>query len=99
MVFLLKVFKVNDGIFNWDEIEKQIKEWQFNLLIVGLFIDLYGKDLDIIILCVKKFVQCLYGCFGLFVELYDECFFIIEVCVELFVMGGYKVLSKGNVDC
>lgn len=68
----LKAFKANDGIPNWDEIEKQIKEWQPNLLIVGLPTDLHGKDLDTITPRAKKFAQRLHGRFGLPVELHDE---------------------------
>ncbi|MDW3144526.1 Holliday junction resolvase RuvX, partial [Vibrio sp. 2094] len=37
----LKAFKANDGIPNWDDIEKQIKEWQPDLLVVGLPTDLH----------------------------------------------------------
>lgn len=44
----LKAFKANDGIPNWDDIEKQIKEWQPDLLVVGLPTDLHGKDLETI---------------------------------------------------
>ncbi|WP_080372057.1 Holliday junction resolvase RuvX, partial [Vibrio cholerae] len=95
----LKAFKANDGIPNWDEIEKQIKEWQPNLLIVGLPTDLHGKDLDTITPRAKKFAQRLHGRFGLPVELHDERLSTTEARAELFAMGGYKALSKGNVDC
>ncbi|QJY40962.1 Holliday junction resolvase RuvX [Vibrio cholerae] len=94
----LTAFKANDGIPNWDEIAKQIKEWQPNLLIVGLPTDLHGKDLDTITPRAKKFAQRLDGRFGLPVELHDERLSTTEARAELFAMGGYKALSKGNVD-
>ena len=95
----LKAFKANDGIPNWDEIEKQIKEWQPNLLVVGLPTDLHGKDLDTITPRAKKFANRLHGRFGLPVELHDERLSTAEARSELFAHGGYKALSKGNIDC
>ena len=50
----LKAFKAKDGIPNWDDIEKQIKEWQPNLIVVGLPTDLHGKDLAAITPRAKK---------------------------------------------
>ncbi len=86
----LKAFKANDGIPNWDEIEKQIKEWQPNLLIVGLPTDLHGKDLDTITPRAKKFAQRLHGRFGLPVELHDERLSTTEARAELFAMAVTK---------
>lgn len=95
----LKAFKANDGIPNWDEIEKQIKEWQPDLLVVGLPTDLQGKALETITPRAKKFAQRLHGRYGLPVELHDERLSTAEARAELFSMGSYKALSKGNVDC
>ena len=82
-----------------DDIEKQIKEWQPNLLVVGLPTDLHGKALETITPRAKKFANRLQGRFGLPVELHDERLSTTEARAELFDMGGYKALSKGNVDC
>ncbi|GAJ77997.1 putative Holliday junction resolvase YggF [Vibrio sp. JCM 18905] len=96
----LKAFKANDGIPNWDDIEKQIKEWQPDLLVVGLPTDLHGKDLETITPPrARKFAKRLQGRYGLPVELHDERLSTAEARAELFSMGGYKALSKGNVDC
>ncbi|EJA7356431.1 Holliday junction resolvase RuvX [Vibrio parahaemolyticus] len=95
----LKAFKANDGIPNWDDIEKQIKEWQPDLLVVGLPTDLHGKDLETITPRAKKFAKRLQGRYGLPVELHDERLSTSEARAELFSMGGYKALSKGNIDC
>lgn len=43
----LRSLKANDGIPNWDEIEKLIKEWQPDLLIVGLPLNMDGTDQEI----------------------------------------------------
>lgn len=95
----LKAFKANDGIPHWEEIEKQIKEWQPHLLVVGLPTDLHGKALETITPRAKKFAQRLHGRFGLAVEMHDERLSTREARTDLFAMGGYKALSKGNVDC
>ncbi len=95
----LKAFKANDGIPNWDDIEKQIKEWKPDLVVVGLPTDLHGKDLETITPRAKKFAQRLHGRFGVQVELHDERLSTAEARAELFSMGGYKALSKGNIDC
>ncbi|MCG7499029.1 Holliday junction resolvase RuvX [Vibrio sp. Of7-15] len=95
----LKAFKANDGIPNWDDIEATIKEWQPDLIVVGLPLDLEGKALDAITPRAKKFANRLHGRFGLAVELHDERLSTVEARAELFSHGGYKALSKGNVDC
>lgn len=95
----LKAFKANDGIPNWDDIEKQIKEWQPDLLVVGLPTDLHGKDLESITQRARKFAKRLQGRFGMQVEMHDERLSTTEARADLFNMGGYKALTKGNVDC
>lgn len=57
------------------------------------------QNLDTITPRAKKFAQRLHGRFGLPVELHDERLSTTEARAELFAMGGYKALSKGNVDC
>ncbi|WP_025506829.1 Holliday junction resolvase RuvX, partial [Vibrio parahaemolyticus] len=47
----------------------------------------------------KKFAKRLQGRYGLPVELHDERLSTSEARAELFSMGGYKALSKGNIDC
>ncbi len=95
----LKAFKAKDGIPNWDDIEKQLKEWQPDLLVVGLPMDLHGKELETITAKARKFANRLHGRYGLAVELHDERLSTAEARAELFEMGGYKALSKGNIDC
>lgn len=95
----LKAFKAKDGIPNWDDIGNQLKEWQPDLVVVGLPADLHGKALDSITPRAKKFAQRLHGRFGVAVELHDERLSTTEARSDLFAMGGYKALTKGNVDC
>lgn len=95
----LKAFKAKDGIPDWNDIEKQIKEWQPDLLVVGLPMDLHGKALEHITVKAKKFANRLHGRYGLVVELHDERLSTTEARAELFEMGGYRALSKSNIDC
>ncbi|RQW62860.1 Holliday junction resolvase RuvX [Vibrio viridaestus] len=95
----LKAFKATDGIPNWDDIERQIKEWQPNLIVVGLPMDLHGKALETITPKAKKFANRLHGRFGIEVELHDERLSTTEARAELFTHGGFKALKKGNIDC
>lgn len=95
----LKAFKATDGIPNWDDIAKQIEEWQPDLIVVGLPTDLHGRDLETITPKAKKFANRLHGRFGCQVELHDERLSTTEARSELFFHGGYKALKKGNIDC
>ncbi len=53
----LAALKAQDGIPNWDQIEKLLKEWQPDLMVVGLPMDLHGKDLETITPRAKKICQ------------------------------------------
>lgn len=95
----LIAFKAKDGIPNWDDIGKLLKEWQPDLIVVGLPTDLNGKALTDITQRAKKFANRLHGRFGFAVTLHDERLSTKEARSDLFATGGYKALSKGNVDC
>jgi putative Holliday junction resolvase len=95
----LKAFKANDGVPNWSDIEAILKEWNPDLIVVGLPLDLEGKALEAITPRAKKFANRLHGRFGFPVELHDERLSTVEAKSELFEFGGYKKLTKGNVDC
>ncbi|GAL32508.1 putative Holliday junction resolvase YqgF [Vibrio maritimus] len=61
--------------------------------------DVRGKALEDITARAKKFANRVHGRFGYQVEMHDERLSTAEARSELFEMGGYKALSKGNVDC
>ncbi len=94
----LSALKAKDGIPNWDDIEKILKEWQPDLIVVGLPLDLEGKELETIAPRAKKFANRIHGRFGYAVELHDERLSTVEAKAELFERGGYRSLSKGNID-
>ena len=94
----LTALKAKDGIPNWNDIEKILKEWQPDLIVVGLPLDLEGKELETIAPRAKKFANRIHGRFGYAVELHDERLSTVEAKAELFERGGYRSLSKGNID-
>lgn len=94
----LKALKAKDGIPNWDEIKRILDEWQPDLLVVGYPTDLDGKDLETITPRAKKFANRLHGRFGYSVEMHDERLSTKEARADLFAHGGYRALTKGNID-
>lgn len=94
----LAALKAKDGIPCWQAIEKLLKEWQPDLVVVGLPLDLEGGELETITPRAKKFANRVHGRFGCVVELHDERLSTVEAKAELFERGGYRSLSKGNID-
>ena len=94
----LAALKAKDGIPNWDVIGNLLNEWQPDLVIVGLPLDLDGDELPSITPRARKFANRLRGRFACDVALHDERLSTVEAKAELFQQGGYKALSKGNID-
>ncbi|MGF1760175.1 Holliday junction resolvase RuvX [Photobacterium sagamiensis] len=94
----LAALKAKDGIPSWEAIEKLLKEWQPDLVVVGLPLDLRGGEMETITPRAKKFANRLHGRFGCVVELHDERLSTVEAKADLFDRGGYRSLSKGNID-
>jgi putative holliday junction resolvase len=93
----LIALKAQDGIPNWDEIEKLIKEWQPDLVIVGLPLNMDGTEQDMT-QRAKKFANRISGRFGVKVVTQDERLTTADAKERLFELGGYKALTKGQVD-
>lgn len=95
----LKALKAKDGIPSWDAIDTILKEWAPDTVVVGLPLDLQGGELESITPRARKFANRLKGRFGVNVVLHDERLTTTEARDILFEDGGYRALSKGNVDC
>lgn len=93
----LPAFKAQDGIPDWTQIEKVIQEWQPDVLVVGLPLNMDGTEQPLT-QSAKKFANRLNGRFNLPVELQDERLTTVEAKAEIFSRGGYKALKKGKVD-
>lgn len=89
--------KAQDGIPNWDNLKKVLDEWQPDLLIVGLPLNMDGTEQPLT-QRAKKFANRLSGRFGLPVETHDERLTTVDAKAQLFERGGYKKLKKDAID-
>ena len=93
----LTSLKANEGIPDWVQLEKLLKEWQPDLLIVGLPLNMDGTEQEMTVRA-RKFGQRLHGRFGFHVEFKDERLTTTDAKARLFEQGGYKALGKSRVD-
>ncbi|WGL99008.1 Holliday junction resolvase RuvX [Arsenophonus sp. aPb] len=93
----LTALKAKDGKPNWLEIEKILQEWQPELAIVGLPLNMDGTEQPISNQA-RKFANRLHGRFGIQVTLHDERLTTIEARAQLFNQGGYRALNKSKID-
>ncbi len=93
----LQALKARDGIPEWDEVERVINEWQPDLIIVGLPLNMDGTPQPVTY-AAKKFANRLASRYGIPVETQDERLTTVDARAQLFAQGGYKNLTKGNVD-
>ncbi len=94
----LKALKAQDGTPNWEQIEALLKEWQPELVVVGLPLNMDGTEQPFTAR-VHKFINRLHGRFGVKVIAQDERLTTVDARAELFSQGGFKKLSKDAVDC
>lgn len=93
----LSALKAQDGIPDWNVIAKILQEWQPNLLIIGLPLNMDGTEQPLTERA-KKFANRLNGRFNLPVRLHDERLTTVEARAEIFARGGFKALKKDKVD-
>lgn len=89
--------KALDGIPQWDDIKKIIQEWQPDILVVGLPLNMDGSEQQLT-LDAKKFGKRLSGRFGIETVYQDERLTTAAAKENLFSQGGYKNLKKDNID-
>ena len=89
--------KAVDGIPNWDEIGKLIKEWQADLVVVGLPLNMDGTEQEMTHRA-RKFANRLNAKFGVKIVTQDERLTTTDAKARLFELGGFKALTKGQVD-
>ena len=93
----LAAIKANDGIPNWDIVEKVINNWKPDLVIVGLPLNMDSTEQPIT-QRAKKFANRLNGRFGVKIALQDERLTTASAKEFIFTHGGYKALDKGKID-
>ncbi|AQS37494.1 RNAse H-fold protein YqgF [Shewanella psychrophila] len=89
--------KAVDGIPKWEEIGMLIEEWQPNMVVVGLPLNMDGTEQEIT-QRAKKFANRINGRFGVKIATQDERLTTADAKARLFEFGGYKALTKGQVD-
>ncbi|MEE8058804.1 MAG: Holliday junction resolvase RuvX [Pseudomonadales bacterium] len=93
----LSDLKTKDGIPDWDDIKYIIDEWQPDLLIVGLPLNMDGSCSEIS-QRAKKFGDRLQGRFGLPIEMADERLSSFEAKGEIINQTGSRNFKEKNVD-
>lgn len=93
----LTSIKATDGIPNWDDIGALIQEWQPDLVVVGLPLNMDGTEQEMT-QRARKFANRINGRFGVKVATQDERLTTADAKARLFELGGYKALDKGQID-
>ncbi|RJT23133.1 Holliday junction resolvase RuvX [Buttiauxella izardii] len=93
----LTAIKAQDGTPDWNVIEKILKEWQPDEVVVGLPLNMDGTEQPLTARA-RKFANRLHGRFGVKVALQDERLSTVEARAGLFEHGGFRALNKGSID-
>ncbi|SFL89186.1 Holliday junction resolvase RuvX [Marinobacter zhejiangensis] len=93
----LTMLPARDGKPEWERIEALIKEWQPNLLVVGLPLNMDGTEND---MCARarKFGKRLHGRFHLPVDMVDERLTSFEAKGEVMASRGHQDFGRNGID-
>ena len=67
----IAILKAVDGIPDWSQVDKLLQEWQPDLVVVGLPLNMDDSESDLSSRA-RKFARRLHGRFGVMVEMVDE---------------------------
>lgn len=93
----LPSLKAKDGIPDWAALERLIKEWRPDLLVVGLPLNMDGSESEISARA-RKFGNRLHGRFGLPVAFGDERLSSFEAKGDILEQRHTKAFKQENVD-
>lgn len=93
----LQVLKANDGIPHWPDIEKLLKEWQPDAIVVGLPLNMDDSEFELTHRA-RKFANRIHGRFGLPVFMMDERLSSVEARNAIIAEGGGINFKAQNVD-
>lgn len=93
----LSPLKAQDGIPNWQEIEKIFVEWQPDAIVVGLPLDMDGTENEMC-LRARKFARRLHGRFNLPYHMMDERLSSYEAKGQVIARGGNRNFKENSVD-
>ena len=93
----LTSIKAVDGIPDWQQIAALIEEWQPDLVVVGLPLNMDGTEQEMT-QRARKFANRIAGRFGVKVATQDERLTTADAKARLFELGDFKALTKGQID-
>jgi len=93
----LTVIKAREGIPNWDDIETLIQQWQPQLLVVGLPLNMDGSEQEMTV-TARRFGNRLNGRFHLPVVWQDERLSTYEALEQLGVRDKMQAKKRSDVD-
>ncbi len=89
--------KAKDGIPNWQVLEAYINEWQPDLIVVGLPLNMDGSEQQLT-LDARKFGNRIAHRCAISVIFQDERLTTASAKEQLFAQGGYRNLKKEAID-
>ena len=93
----LVTLNANQGVPQWDALNKLIKTWQPDGLVIGIPLNMDGTEQHLTQLA-RGFAKQLSERFKLPIYEMDERLSTKDARERLFMQGGYKALQKGQVD-
>jgi len=93
----LKTLQAENGVPNWQDVEKIIMEWTPDGLVVGIPLNMDGTEQPIT-QNAKQFAKQLEKKFNQSVFEADERLTTLEARNQVFSQGGYKALQKTEMD-
>ncbi len=93
----LAALKAQNGTPDWNLLERLLKEWQPDEVVVGLPLNMDGSE-QLLTARARNFANKIHGRFGVRIALHDERLSTVEARSGLFAHGGYRALNKGSVD-
>ncbi len=94
----LTVIKARNGMPNWYDIKKLLNEWQPQILIVGLPLNMDGSEQKMTI-AARIFGRRLSGRFSMPVEWQDERLTTYESLAQSKIHSKLQAKIRGDIDC
>ncbi|EDM47268.1 Exodeoxyribonuclease III xth [Marinobacter algicola DG893] len=93
----LTMLPARDGVPDWDQIGRLLKEWQPDRVLVGLPLNMDDTEND---MCARarKFGKRLHGRFHVEVEMVDERLTSFEAKGDVMASGGSRDFGRDGVD-
>jgi len=89
--------KARDGVPDWHEIENLLGEWQPEVVVVGLPLNMDGSESELATQA-RKFSKRIHGRFGVNVKLMDERLSTFEAKQEATARGHKGNYGKNPID-